>query len=203
MVLRRLENGVEVQGLHPQALEVVQLLQHALEIPAEEVPVAHLPPVVGAVFGELLPALVNPPPPHQPLRVGNPAAGKPIREDLVGHPLAEPAGDLLRSVVDGELIGAQLLAAAIQLFQTEGVPHQADVAGGIQFRGEDVLAQLVALPGHFHDDGLVVAALKAGGEAGVGVALRPGRAEGKLYLRPRGRRPVGGLIPGVPGVVGG
>ena len=203
MVLRRFENGVEVERLHPQALQIVQLLQHALEVPAEKVPVAHLPLVVGAVLGELLPALVDGAPPHQALRVGGLAAAEAVGENLVGDPLAKPAGGLLRPVIDGELVGAQLLAAAVQLLQPEGVPHQPHIAGGVQLHGEQILPQIVALPGHFQDKHLVEPALKADVDAGVGKALRSGRAQGKLYLRPGGHRPIGGLVPAVPGVVGG
>ncbi len=149
VVFRRLEDGVEVQGLHSQALEVVQLFQHALKVTAEEVPVAHLPPVVGAVLGELLPALVDPPAPHHALRVWNFAAAEAVGENLIGGPLAKPGGDILLPVVDGELVGAQVLGAAIQLFQPEGVPDQPHIAGGVQLGGKQVLPQLVALPGHF------------------------------------------------------
>ena len=202
MVLRRLEDGVEVEGVHPQAFQVVQLVDDPLKVPAEEVPVAHLAPVVGAVLGELLPALVDPAAPHQPLRIGDLAAAETVGEDLIGHPLAKPGGDFLRPVIDRELIGAQVLGPAVQLDQTEGVPDQSHIAGGIQLGGKQILAQVVALPGHFQDDGFVVPALEPGRQTGVGEGLRPGRTEGELHLRSRGHCAVRGFVTGISGIVG-
>ena len=201
VVLRRLKDGVEVEGLHAQLLQIVQPVDHALKVPAKEVPVAHLAPVVGAELGKFLPALMDPPTPHHALRIGNPAAAEAVGENLIGGALSKPGGDFFLSVVDGELVGTQVLLGAVQLFQLEGIPDQSHISRGVQLRREQVLAQVVALPGHFHDDGLVVAALKARGQAGVGIALCPGRAEGKPHLRPGSRRPEGRLIPEVPGVV--
>ena len=39
------------------------------------------------------------------------------------------------------------------------------------------------------------------GELGAGIALLPRRPEGQKHRGPRRRRPIGGLAPGIPGVV--
>ena len=203
VIFRRLEDGVEVDGLHPQAPQVAQLPDHTLKIPAEEIPVAHLPLFIGEILRELLPALMDGASPHHALRVGHPAAAEAVGENLIGDPLAKPGGDGIRPIVDGELIGPQLLLAAVQPLQTEGVPYQAHIASGVQGGGKQVLAQVMALPGQLQHKDLIVPALVPDGHTGVRVALNAGRAEGKLYLRPRGHRPVGRLVPRVSGVVGG
>ena len=204
VVLRRLKDGAEVQGAHPQAVEVVQLFLHPLQAAPEEVPVADLPAVVGAVLRLVLPGGVDPPPPHHPLGVGDPETAEPVGEDLIGHPLPKPGGDRLAAVVHRELEGAQLLPLfAVQPLQGEGVPHQAHIVHGIQHAGEHVPVPVQAGPGHGDLRRLIRPELKAGGQAGPGVALRPRRAQRQRHLGPRGHRPVGVLIPGVPGVKNG
>ena len=140
--------------------------------------------------------------PHQTGGVGNPAAAEAVGEDLIGDALAKPGGDGLRTVVYSELIGSQLLLAPVQPLQLKGIPHQAHIALGVQLGGEDVLAQLKALPGHGKGEGFVVPAFKPGGDRGVGKALGPGRAERKAYRCAGRYGSIGAFIALIPGIVG-
>ena len=200
VVLRRLEDGVEVDGLYPQLLQVVQLFDDPPQVAAEKVPVAHLAPVVGPPLRQLLPALMDPPSAHHAGGVGNPAAQKTVGKDLVGHPLPKPGGDLLRAVIDGKLVGAQLLPSAVQSLQHKGVPHQSHIVPGVQPGPEQVRPQLRASPGHGELPGLLPG-LKLGGHPRPGEAQAAAGPQGQLHPRPRGDRPVGAFIAQVTGVV--
>ena len=172
VVLRRLKDGAEVQGAHPQAVEVVQLFLHPLQAAPEEVPVADLPAVVGAVLRLVLPGGVDPPPPHHPLGVGDPETAEPVGEDLIGHPFPKPGGNCLTAVVHGELEGAQLfLLFAVQPLQGEGIPHQTHIVHSIQHAGEHIPVPVQAGPGHGNLRRLIRPEFKAGGQAGPGQGM--------------------------------
>ena len=200
VVLRPLEDGAEVEGLHPQPGQKVQLLRDPRKTAAEEVPVADLPVPVGAVLRLLLPALVDGAPPHHPRGVRDHGAPEAVGEDLIGDPLSEPGGHLLTAVIDGELMLPPLPAPAVQPLQAEGVPHQTHIVPGVQLPGEHIPVPLPPRPGEGDGHRPVPPELEPGGEKGAGKALCPGRAEGEGHPRPRRHRAVGALAAGIPGV---
>ena len=202
VVLCRLKDGAEVEGRHPQAVEIVQLLHHAPQVPAEKIPVADLAVPVRAVLRLLLPGGVDPAPAHQPIGLGDPGTAEAVGEDLIGHPLSEPGGDLLSAIVHSQLIGTQLLALLpVQPLQREGVPHQPHIVPSVQHAGEQVPVPIQSGPGHGNGAYLVLPGLEPRGEQSAGIALLPQRPEGQKHRGPRRRRPIGGLAPGIPGVV--
>ena len=199
VVLRRFEDGVEVQRLYPQGLEVVQLLYHAPQVAPEEVPVADLPVGVGSVLRLLLPALVDSAPPYQPRGVRHPGAAEAVGEDLVAHPLPEPAGHDLAPVVDGKLVLLLYVPAPTgDGLQLKGVPHQSHIVPSVQDAGEGIPPQIGVCPGQLHRDDLIVPLLQPGGELPPGVALRPQGAEGERHLGPGRDRSIGGFEPHAP-----
>ena len=200
MVLRCLKDGVKIEGLHSKALQIVQLFHDAQQVAAEKVPVPDLSTLVRPPLRQFLPILVDPASSYHPGGIGDTGAEKAVRKDLIGHPLSKPGGDLLR-LIDGELIGAQFLAASIQPLQQEGVPHQPHIVPSVQAALKQVPIQLQTAPEHREGLDLIPTTFKAGGEGGAGEALHPSRAEGEPDLCPGGDRPVGRLVPGVPGVI--
>src|SRR5699024_6338882 len=102
---------------------------------AEEVPVADLPALVGAVLHQLVPLLVDPPVPQHPGGIGDLRAAKAIWKNLVGHAPAEPVRGGEAVVVDRLLpaVGFPLAAVAVSpqpdhlavpADQPEAVPDQ-------------------------------------------------------------------------------
>ncbi len=181
VVFRRLKDGVEIQRLHAQTGQVVQFGGDARQTAAEEVPVAHLAAPVREIFRLLRPVLVDGAPSDLAGGVRDAQAVEPIREDLVGHPLAEPAGHLLGAVVDGQLVLAQVQGAAAEPLQGERVPHQAHIAPGVQRAGKAVLAQAGAGPGHLNLLGSIAVELEPGFQNRPGVAVRPGGAQVEFH----------------------
>ena len=179
---------------------MVQLADDPLKVPTEEVPVADLPVLVRAVDRLVRPILMDGASTHQTGGVGDAAAAEAVREDLIGHPLAEPGGDGLLPLIDGELIGPQLRPAAVQPLQHKGVPDQAHIGAHVQRPPELVHPQPAVHPGEGDGLLLVVPALEPGGEPSPGKAPRPGRAEGKGHPSPRGDRAVWIFEVQVPGV---
>ena len=164
VVLRRLKDGAEIQGLHPQALEIVQLLHDALQVAAEEVPVADLSVLVRAELRLLLPGSVDPPSSHHTLGIGHPGAAEAVGENLVGRPLAKPFRHHLSPVVDGELVGAEHLPPlSVQPLQTKGVPDQSHIVPRVQGTGKQIPGSVQPRPGHIQGDGGIVPELEAGG----------------------------------------
>ena len=202
MVLRGLEDGAEVKGVHAQLLEILQLVEHTQQAAAEEIPVADLSTLVREVLGLLIPAGVDMPPPHQTGGVGDVETAEPVGENLIGHALPEPGGHDLGVVVNGELIFAQLGPAAVQALHTDGVPDQAHILPGLQRAGETVPLALQARPGQGTGESLVPTALKPGGEGHAGEAPRPQRADGEADRSPRRDRSIRGFAGGVPRVEG-
>ena len=200
VVLRSLKDGAEVDRLHPQAFEVVQLLHDPRQGAAEEVPVADLAPLVGPPHRLLEPAGVDTAAPHHAGGVGDGGAAEAVGEDLIGDPLPEPGGHLRGAVVDGELPLGELQGLSVQPLQLEGVPHQAQVAGGVQGAGEEVPVPVQPRPAEGDGEDLVLPELEPGPEHGPGPALPAEGTEGKFHRRPRGRRPEGPLAPEIPGV---
>ena len=154
VVLCRAEDGAEVEGLHAQVGQKVQLFCDAGQGAAEKVPVvlgdAVLVHAHRAVQRFLLPVLVE-----QALsQVGGEVGGgwrplaKSVGEDLIAQTVPEPVRNRLCVVVYGQLIRPQGLTAAIQPLQLEGVPHQPHVARRVQHAGEYVLLVVGGHPGH-------------------------------------------------------
>ena len=142
------------------------------------------------------------PPPHHAGGIGNPGAAEAVREDLIGDALSEPGRHLLRPVVYRELEGPQLLPAAVQALQAEGVPHQAHIVPGLQGDVKHIPVPLQAPPGHGQLPALLVPVLKVGDKGGGRKSPGPGRAEGQLYPGAGGYGAIGALIPAVPAVKG-
>ena len=196
VVLRGLKDGAEVEGLHPQAVEVGQLLHDPLQIAAEEIPVAHLAVGVGPVLRLLPPAGVDGASPRHAGGVGHSGAAEAVGEDLIGDALPKPAGYHIGAVVHRQLVGAQLLLAAVQAGQAEGVPHQAYMVPGVQGDPEHVPVAVDAVPGHGQLQPPLLGGLEVGDEHRLGKALRPEGAQGERH------RAIGLFIPAVPAVKG-
>ena len=202
VILCRLKNRTEIEGRHPQTAEIIQLFHYTPQVSAEKVPVADLTVPVRAVLRLLLPSGVDPPPPHHPGGIRDPGAAEAVGEDLIGHSLSKPGWDLLSAVIHRQLIGTQLLALlSVQPLQREGIPHQSHIAPGVQHAGKLVPVPIQPGPGHGEGADLVLPGLEPRGELGAGIALLPRRPEGQKHRGPRRRRPIGGLAPGIPGVV--
>ena len=177
MVAVGLEDGAEVQGGHPQLLQIGQFLLDALETAAEEVPVADLPVLVGEVLHQLLPVLVDHPVPQHPCGIGDEGAVKAVREDLVGDPLAEPLGGGQLVVVNGLLPAGGLAVAAQTVFS------QPDLRAVLPGKAEAIPDQLRLLRSTVPErEGGAVARFRLGvsGMRGLDGVLCVGGGEGKL-----------------------
>ena len=200
VVFRRLENGVEIQGLHAQGLEVGQLLQHALQVSAEEVPVAHLAPGVGAVFRLLLPGGMDAPAAHHAAGVGDAAAAEAVGKDLITGPLSKPGGHLLAAVIHRQLVFPQRPGPAVQPLQAEGVEDQTHIIPRGQGAREHVPFAVPAAPGQKDAHQLIGPAFKPGGEHRPGKSLSALQPEREMHHGSGADRPVGRFIPLVPGI---
>ena len=136
MVLGRLENGVEVDGLDAQVLQVIQLLNDAVQVAAEKVAVSDLTVLVGAVSRLIAPVFVDGAAAHHTGGIGNAGAAEPVGENLVAHALTVPVGDLFAAVINGELIVAQVAVTAVRAGEDQRIPHQTHVVASIQYAGK-------------------------------------------------------------------
>ena len=133
VVAAGLEDGAEVEGLHPQLPEVGELPPDAREVPAEEVPAVLAVPV-RQIVRDILPVLMEPPSGGHLRHVRQVGAAKAVREDLIGEPLPKPAGGGGGGVIDrhlpavlglvGPAGGIQIPDAAVRPGEAEGVPAE-------------------------------------------------------------------------------
>ena len=133
MVGRSLENRVEIQRRHRQALQIVQLLRNAPEITAEKVAVTNFPLLVRQIVRGVLPAFVNGPFSHQPLRLRQATAAKAVWENLVAHALTEPfrrPGVLIHRQLPGAAASGKGHGLAASSGQGEVVPQQVRLLRG-------------------------------------------------------------------------
>ena len=133
MVGRSLENRVEIQRRHRQALQIVQLLRNAPEIAAEKVTVTNFPLLVRQIVRGVLPAFVNGPLSHQPLRLRQAAAAEAVWENLVAHTLTEPFrrhGVLIHRQLPGSAASGKGHGLAASSGQGEVVPQQVRLLRG-------------------------------------------------------------------------
>ena len=180
MVGGGLEDGVEVDCRHAEVLEVLELLSDALESPPVEVPHGDAALRRALVVDGLVPV-------HEPVprplawpveRLGAllpvRAARKAVREDLVDHRVAVPAGLLRARDVDGDLergrvsvregalsrgparLGAVAPDRAVLGLDVEAVPDDAGLSRPIVCRE----AQAVPLEGAVHLDELLAVGVR-------------------------------------------
>ena len=199
------EDGAQVEGLHPQTGQIVQLFGDSRQGPAKKVPVVPFlslgREVYRAVQRGLEPVLVDQPPAHGSGGVRDAGAVKAVREDLVAQSVPKPARHRVGPVVDSELIGSQLPYPAPEGLQTEGIPDQPHVVSGVQSTGEGVPVKVSVGPGHGAFQDPVSGLFQPGGEHTAGKTLCPAGAEGKVDRGAGGHRSVGRFVPAVPGVV--
>ncbi len=197
VILRRLEDGAEVEGLHPQTLEIVQLFLHPRQRAAEEIPVAHLAAGIGLPHRLLEPAGVNAAPPHHAGGIGHTGAAEAVGEDLIGDALSKPGRNGVGAVVDGELPFGKLQRLSVQPLQAEGVPDQAHIVPGVQRTGKEIPVPVQPCPRHGHFSNLLPPELKPRPKHGPGPTTGAAGAEGEGDPGPGGHRPIGSLAPGV------
>ena len=133
VVAAGLENGAEVEGLHPQLPEVRELLPDAGQVPAEEVP-AVLAVLVRQIVRDVVPVLMEPAAPGHFRHVRQVGAAEAVREDLIGKALPKPAGGGGGGVIDRHLPavlglrapagGIQIPDASVRPGEAEGVPAE-------------------------------------------------------------------------------
>ena len=203
-----LENGAEVKGGDAQGRQVVQVGGHARQGAAEEVPVLHLA-VLRPPGGEVVPVLVHPAFSNKPRRVREVQTAVAVREDLIGHPLAEPGGGAAL-LIDGELPGngvpraavaglVQKAAGAVVPPEAEPVPRQLRRLEGDEGEGEDGPVLLKAGKGQLRLH-LVPGELPADDDGAVGEPLAGEGAAGEGPLLPAEEGAIGLLVPGIAGV---
>ena len=205
-----LEDGAEVEGGDPQALEVVQLLLDARQISAEKVAVADLAPLVRQVVHQLLPVLVYGPVPQHTGGVRHAGAAEPVREDLIGHPPAEPvrrgAGVVVYGLLpaNGLALAAQAVSAqpadlAVLPPEAEAVPHQIRAEGEMAGPGEDLAVPLHAfvLKGELQPR---AGKFRRGYHGALGKVLPDRGTQGQTDNSGAGRGAVGALAAFVAGV---
>ena len=140
-----LKDRVEVDRGHAQALQIVELLDHAAQRAPEKVVVQDLAVLVRTIGRDIVPVFMQ----HargDALALGlhgKPVPAEAVGEDIIGDALAEPARRLIGRVVDGQLvfiaqrvddlaaaaIAARAVARAVRGVDGEIVPVQAGVIG--------------------------------------------------------------------------
>ena len=206
-----LEDGVKVDGLHVQGLQIVELGQHALEAAAEEVVVQDLAVGVRLIDRDVVPVLVHDARRAVALLGRHLGAAEAVGEDIVGDAAAEPARDLVGAVIDGELVkvfgrGALIAHAARApadilplgaAFGLEIVPVQAGLCGG-EAGGVAVARACQAVP--VHGDGRGLVAVRADIEGHAAQEDLPRRIDRKAHRGPGRHGAIGLLAGGIPGL---
>ena len=202
VVLRRLKDRAEIDGLHPQRRQIGQLFLHALQVAAKEIPVADVVALRCLALRShgrgLVPILVYPAVSHHPGGIRDAAAAEPVGQDLVAHPLAEPAGHPVAAVVDGELILAGFQLPAPKPGEPERIPHKAHIVPGVHRAGKFIPHPVRIRPRHGNGLGAVPVKLIAERDLAPAEAHRSWRAQGQAHRLPGAHRATGGLTAKVP-----
>ena len=104
-----LENGVQVQAVHPQLLQVRQFFQDSLQGPSVKIVISYLAPFILHIAGIPFPSAVDQGPrlSLEPFcRYRSPA--EPVREDLVHHRLFQPGRRHGIPVIHSNLVRGRL-----------------------------------------------------------------------------------------------
>jgi hypothetical protein len=146
---------------------------------------------------------------NEPRRVREVQTAVAVREDLIGHPLAEPGGGAAL-LIDGELPGngvpraavaglVQKTAGAVVPPEAEPVPRQLRRLEGDKGEGKDGPVFLKAGKGQLRLH-LVPGKLPADDDGTVGEPLAGEGAAGEGPLLPAEEGAIGLLVPGIAGV---
>ena len=102
----RLKDRVKVDGGNVQALQIIQLGEHAAQRTAEKVVVEYLAVLIRQIHRNIIPVFVQHARDHALALglFGHFVAAEAIREDIVGDALTEPARRVIIPVVHGQLI---------------------------------------------------------------------------------------------------